>query len=124
MVAVPQKKLIHVKKRWVIGARRVSRPLRGIAIYVLPITYLNGLPEYCFKVGLLLEQGQVMSITNSSGSVASENHGPWQYVVEWVQSTRCRHELTMLSNRELSDMGLERIYPQEVRLHFTSFTPH
>jgi uncharacterized protein YjiS (DUF1127 family) len=50
-----------------------------------------------------------MSIMNSSGTATSQNHGPWQYVVEWVQSTRCRHELMMLSDRELSDMGLERI---------------
>ena len=65
-----------------------------------------------------------MSTTNSSGSGASQNHGPWQYVVEWVQSTRSRHELMMLSNRELSDMGLERIHPPEVGLHLTSSTPH
>jgi uncharacterized protein YjiS (DUF1127 family) len=61
-----------------------------------------------------------MSATNSSGSAAGQNHGPWQYVVEWVQSTRSRHELMTLTDRELSDMGLERTYPPEVGLHFTS----
>jgi uncharacterized protein YjiS (DUF1127 family) len=50
-----------------------------------------------------------MSTMSSSGTATSQNHGPWQYVVEWVQSTRCRHELMTLSDRELSDMGLERI---------------
>jgi uncharacterized protein YjiS (DUF1127 family) len=61
-----------------------------------------------------------MSTTNSSGSAASQ----WQYVVEWVQSTRSRYELMMLSDRELSDMGLERICPPEVGLHFAVATPH
>jgi uncharacterized protein YjiS (DUF1127 family) len=49
-----------------------------------------------------------MSIMNSSVS-ASQNHGPWHYVVKWLESTRSRHELMMLSDRELSDMGLERV---------------
>ena len=65
-----------------------------------------------------------MSIMNSSGTATSQNHGPWQYVVEWVQSIRARHELMMLGDRELSDMGLERICPPEVGLHFTVPTPH
>jgi hypothetical protein len=62
--------------------------------------------------------------TNSSGSAASQNHGSWQYVVEWVQSTRLHHELMTLSDRELSDMGLERTCPPEVGLHFTLPTSH
>jgi hypothetical protein len=65
-----------------------------------------------------------MSATNSGGSAASQNHGPWQYVVEWVKSTCSRHELMMLSDRELSDIGLERTYPPEVGLHFTLPTSH
>lgn len=60
-----------------------------------------------------------MSIMNSSGTATSQNHRPWQYVVEWMQSTLSRRELMMLSDRELSDMGLERTYPPEVGLHFT-----
>jgi uncharacterized protein YjiS (DUF1127 family) len=65
-----------------------------------------------------------MSTANSSRSAAGQNHGLWQYVLEWVQSTRSRHELMTLSARELSDMGLERTYPPEVGLHFTLPTTH
>jgi uncharacterized protein YjiS (DUF1127 family) len=65
-----------------------------------------------------------MSTTNSNRSAAGQNHGPWQYVVEWVQSTRSRHELMTLSARELSDIGIERTYPPEVGLHFTLPTSH
>ena len=43
--------------------------------------------------------------------------GQRRYVVDCVQSTRSRHELMMLSDRELWDMGLERIYPPEIGLH-------
>jgi uncharacterized protein YjiS (DUF1127 family) len=65
-----------------------------------------------------------MSTTNPSASAASQNRGPWQHVVEWVLSTRSRHELMTLSDRELSDMGLERTYQPEVGLHFTLPTSH
>jgi uncharacterized protein DUF1127 len=75
-------------------------------------------------MGRFSAQGQAMSITNSNGSAAGQNQGPWQYVLEWVQSTRSRHELMMLSDRELSDMGLERTYPPEVGLHFTLPATH
>ena len=65
-----------------------------------------------------------MSTTNSSGSAAGQNHGPWQYIVEWVQSTRSHHELMMLTDRELSDMGLVRTCLPEVGVHFTLPTSH
>jgi uncharacterized protein YjiS (DUF1127 family) len=65
-----------------------------------------------------------MSSTNPSGSATGQNHEPWQHVVEWVLSTRSRHELMMLSDRELSDMGLERTYLPEAGLHFTLPASH
>jgi uncharacterized protein YjiS (DUF1127 family) len=68
-----------------------------------------------------------MSTMNSSVSATAQNHGPWHCVVEWLQNTHSHHELMMLSDRELSDMGLERIYPprgEEVGLHFTLPTRH
>jgi uncharacterized protein YjiS (DUF1127 family) len=84
------------------------------------MAYLRTVPT----TGKSSAQGQAMSTTNSNGSAAGQNQGPWQYVLEWVQSTRSRHELMMLSDRELSDMGLERTYPPEVGLHFTLPTTH
>jgi hypothetical protein len=78
------------------------------------MAYLRTVPT----TGKSSAQGQAMSTTNSNGLGAGQNQGPWQYVLEWVQS----HELMMLSDRELSDMGLERTYPPG--LHFTLPTTH
>jgi len=66
-----------------------------------------------------------MSTPNSSvtGPTRSSSH----YFDEWVQNTRSRHELMMLSDRELSDIGLERTYSaggQQGGLHFISPARH
>ena len=65
-----------------------------------------------------------MSTTNSS---VTGPHVPSHYFDEWVQNTRARHELMMLSDRELSDIGLERTYSvggQQAGLHFISPARH
>jgi len=65
-----------------------------------------------------------MSAINPS---ASEPCIPSHYFDEWVQNVRSRYELMMLSDRELSDIGLERTYSargQQVGLHFISPTHH
>jgi len=65
-----------------------------------------------------------MSTTNSS---VIGPHAPSHYFDEWIQNTRSRHELMALSDRELSDIGLERTYwagRHEVSLHFILPTRH
>jgi len=47
--------------------------------------------------------------------------GPWHYLVEWAENAQSRHELMTLSDRELSDIGLERTYAtggEPIGLHF------
>jgi hypothetical protein len=66
-----------------------------------------------------------MSTTNSgvTGASRASSH----YFDEWVQNTRSRRELMTLSDRELSDIGLERTYSaggQQVALHFISLARH
>lgn len=66
-----------------------------------------------------------MSTTNSS--VTGPSRASSHYFDEWVQNARARHELMMLSDRELSDIGLERTYTaagQQVGLHFISPARH
>ncbi len=66
-----------------------------------------------------------MSTTNSS--VTGPSRASSHYFDEWIQNTRSRHELMMLSDRELSDIGLERTYSaggQQVSLHFISPRRH
>jgi len=61
-----------------------------------------------------------MSTANFNAQGPSHN-GPWHYLVEWVENTQSRHELMTLSDRELSDIGLERTYgPVANRLACTS----
>ena len=66
-----------------------------------------------------------MSTTN--WSVTGPGRSSSHYFDEWVQNTRSRHELMTLSDRELSDIGLERTYSaggQQVALHFISPARH
>ncbi len=66
-----------------------------------------------------------MSTTNSS--VTGPSRASSHYFDEWIQNTRSRHELMTLSDRELSDIGLERTYSaggQLVSLHFISPKRH
>ncbi len=65
-----------------------------------------------------------MSTTNSS---VTGPRAPSYYFDEWVQNARARHELLTLSDRELSDIGLERTYKaggQQVSLHLVSPARH
>jgi len=67
----------------------------------------------------------VMSTKNTT--LTGPSRAPSHYFDEWVQNTRSRAELTMLSDRELSDIGLERTYwagGQQVSLHFISPKGH
>jgi uncharacterized protein YjiS (DUF1127 family) len=55
------------------------------------------------------------------------HHRPWRYFVEWVENAQSRQELMTLSDRELSDMGLERTYAtggEPIGLHFALPTGH
>ena len=66
-----------------------------------------------------------MSTTNPS--VTRPSLASSHYFDEWVQNTRSRHELMMLSDRELADVGLERTYSaggQQVGLHLISPRRH
>jgi len=50
-----------------------------------------------------------MSTANFSVLDACQ-HRPWHYLIEPVENAQSRRELMSLSDRELSDIGLERTY--------------
>jgi uncharacterized protein YjiS (DUF1127 family) len=95
-----------------------------VAFCVTPITdfavYLPNVVEAAFAA---LEE-ETMSTTNSS---VPGPRAPSHYIDEWVQNTRARHELMMLSDRELCDIGLERTYSiggRQVSLQLVSLRQH
>jgi uncharacterized protein YjiS (DUF1127 family) len=65
-----------------------------------------------------------MSTMNLSVTPSNTYHVPnWnelkRYLIEWQQSAHSRHELMMLSDRELSDVGLAPVdVHSEVRKSF------
>ncbi len=68
---------------------------------------------------------EAISTTNSS--VTGPGRASSRYLNEWIQNARSRHELMMLSDRELSDIGLERTYSaggQQISLQFISPRRH
>ncbi len=108
-----------------MGTTHAQGPIGDAAQY-LGVTVITDfaldLPKLLEVVFAALEE--TMSATNTSVAGPS---APSHYFDEWIRNTRSRHELMMLSDRELSDIGLERTYSaggQQVSLQFVSPRRH